>query len=56
MDTNTQNQQIQIETISDLELADLLVKQLELSSQTSQNIILLRAELERRKALVAKNG
>ena len=45
--------QIDIQKISDLELAEFLSTQISLLSQTQQNVTILQAELQRRKQLVA---
>ena len=46
-----QQKQIEIDKISDLELADILAAQMTLLYQTQQNVVLLQNELQRRKQL-----
>jgi len=46
-----QQKQIEIDKISDLELADILATQMTLLYQTQQNVVVLQNELQRRKQL-----
>ena len=46
--------QIDIQKISDLELAEFLSAQISLLSQTQQNVAILQAELQRRKQLLVE--
>ena len=47
---------LDIQKISDLELAELLTQQLTTLFQTQQNVTALQAELQRRKAIHAEHG
>ena len=49
---NEQQKPIEIEKVSDLELAELLAAQLAQAYQAQQNVVALQSELQRRKALL----
>ena len=49
-----EQQQIQIDKISDLELAEMLSQQQQMAYQSQLNVNALLAELQRRKALIKK--
>jgi len=50
-----QQKQIDIQTISDLELAELLAAQIAQAFQAQANVTALQAELQRRKSLLSES-